>query len=71
MPAHKSSRAVGSVLKSNGQAVTFNEWRANRLVDVVAKSAAAHDRVHSATLGKVRAASRAVENSLAKLGAVT
>ena len=71
MPAHKSKGAIGSVTKSDGSTVTFVEWRANRLVDVLAKLAAAFDRVPPAALKQVRDASTAVEHSLAKLGAVT
>ena len=61
MPAHKSIGAVGIALKSDGTAVTFTEWRANRLVDCLAKTAAAFDRVPPAALRKVRAAGLAVE----------
>ena len=44
---------------------------AYRLVDVLAKSAAAFDRVAPAARKQVKDASTAVEHSLAKLGAVT
>ena len=71
MPAHKSKGAIGNVVKSDGSTVTFIEWRANRLVDVLAKSAAAFDRVSPAVLKQVKDAGMAVEHSLAKLGAIT
>ena len=40
MPAHKSHLAVGVAVKSNGQLLTTIDWRANRLVDSLAKAAA-------------------------------
>jgi hypothetical protein len=71
MPAHRTGGAIGMALKSDGTKITFTEWRANRLVDVLAKTAAAFDRVPPSTLAKVKAAGRAVEHSLAKLGTIT
>ena len=40
MPAHKSHLAVGVATKSDGQLLTTLDWRANRLVDCLAKAAA-------------------------------
>jgi hypothetical protein len=37
MPAHQSPDAINSAMKSNGVEVTSIEWRANRLVDALAK----------------------------------
>ena len=46
-------------------------WRANRLVDLLAKSAARPLRVHSKVRKLIQTASHALEYSLAKLGVVT
>ena len=40
MPAHKTQSQIGHVFKSNGNVVTFTDWRGNRLADAVAKAAA-------------------------------
>ena len=71
MPAHKSSGHIGSSRKSDGTTISQLDWRANRLVDVLAKSAAGFDRVSRATLSGVSSAASACEYSLAKLGVVT
>ena len=42
MPAHKGTASIGTTLKSDNKAVTSVEWRANRLVDGLAKLAAAN-----------------------------
>jgi hypothetical protein len=41
VPAHKSHRAIGEAKKGDGQRLTAVDWRANRLVDLLAKAAAA------------------------------
>ena len=41
IPAHKGVAAIGNVTISDGSVLTNIDWRANRLVDIVAKSAAA------------------------------
>ena len=46
-------------------------WEANRLVDLLAKSAAWPSRVHSKVRKLIQTASLTLEYSLAKLGAVT
>ena len=40
MPAHKTHLAIGSVHLSNGVPLSATDWRANRLVDCLAKAAA-------------------------------
>jgi len=45
MPAHRSRTAIGTAMKSNGEYVTEKDWRANRLVDLLAKAAAFRHRV--------------------------
>jgi hypothetical protein len=44
MPAHGSAGTVGVARKSDESRVTLIDWRANRLVDALAKSAAGFDR---------------------------
>ena len=40
MPAHQPLRAIDSETLSNGNLLTGVDWRANRLVDALAKMAA-------------------------------
>ena len=40
MPAHQTPTAIGNVLKSTGASITAVGWRANHLVDGLAKLAA-------------------------------
>jgi len=40
MPAHGSRASIGRAVKSDGSAVSWVDWRSNRLVDVLAKAAA-------------------------------
>ena len=47
LPAHASAETIGSATMSNGEKVGPLHWRANRLVDLLAKSAARPLRVHS------------------------
>ena len=71
MPAHGGQATIGRVLKSDGSTLTPVDWRANRLVDVLAKSAARANRVGKDTLEYLDVASQALEFSLAKLAVVT
>ena len=45
MPAHGAIHTIGNVTKSNGAAITSIDWRATRLVDALAKLAAACHQV--------------------------
>ncbi len=58
MPAHGSAASIGRALKSDGRPVTALEWRANRLVDALAKHAAGFDRVPSKTLEAINHATK-------------
>ncbi len=58
-------------LRSDGQPITSLDWRANRLVDWLAKSAARPLRVSARTRACIEDAATALEYSLAKLAAVT
>ena len=42
MPAHRSRTAIGTARNSNGDFVSEMDWRANRLVDLLAKAAFRH-----------------------------
>ena len=39
-PAHRTRAAVGAATLSDGSLMAWTDWRANRLVDALAKSAA-------------------------------
>ena len=71
MPAHGSLASVGKATMSDGSKVGMLQWRANRLVDLLAKSAARPLRIHKKTRDLLRDASEALEFSLGMLGAVT
>ncbi len=71
MPAHGSAASIGKALKSDGTLVTALEWRANRLVDALAKSAAGFDRMPRKTLEAIGDASKFAEYSAALRGTVT
>ena len=49
IPAHLSIRAVGERRLPNEQILTVVDWRANRLVDALAKLGAACHRANNAT----------------------
>jgi len=71
MPAHRSRAAIGTGRRSDGAFVTHADWRGNRLVDALAKSAAHRDRVPAALRNLLRDAGQAVEYSAAVLGLAT
>ena len=71
MPAHGAQSSIGRVLKSDGKPVSPVEWRANRLVDLLAKSAVVPHRLPVSARILIDTAAEALEYSLAKLGAVT
>jgi len=68
VPAHRSRQAVGQTLRSDGQPLTLENWRANRLVDFLAKAAAGRYRVPGSTLRLLADATAAVSYSAALLG---
>ena len=71
MPAHGAVHTIGNVLKSYGCPITAIDWRANRLVDALAKAAARETRVHPAAMKLASTAARLMEYSAARAGAVT
>ena len=71
MPAHKSLSAIGVATKSDGQCLTSIDWRANRLVDGLAKAAASSLSAPSAVSSFLRSADAASAHAACLLGVVT
>ena len=71
MPSHTSRATVGVTLRSDGSLVTNIDWRANRLVDVLARRAANRQRVPQATRDLLSLARETVEYYAARTGAAT
>jgi hypothetical protein len=71
MPAHGTIASVGVATMSDGNKVSILQWRANRLVDLLAKSAARPHRIHAKTRVTLQDAFDTLEFSLGMLGAVT
>ncbi len=70
-PAHKSLNAVGELKGSNGRRLTIVDWRANRLVDKLAKIAATAQRTSKHIRELLPSADAAVAHAACLLGAVT
>ena len=68
MPSHGSALTIGVSKRSDGRVVSPMDWRANRLVDALAKLAASSDMVDAGLVLKVERAARAVEHAVARLG---
>eukprot|EP00973_Karenia_brevis_P034718 4790364-Karenia_brevis.AAC.1 len=71
MPAHQSISAIGVRTLSNGKELSAVDWRANRLVDSLAKKAAGANRAPSAALNLLDSATHAVKHAATLLGLVT
>ncbi len=71
MPSHESVRAIGRAKDSHGRPITSVMWRANRLVDALAKRAASEYRLPTWALRQVDTAAQLVKYQAAKLGVVT
>jgi len=71
MPSHGSKTVIGHATKSDGSAVSALDWRANRLVDALAKIAAGRGRIDVALRTFWSTACEAVEFCAATLGMVT
>ena len=73
IPAHVPSCTMRHCppCDSTGAPLSALRWRANRLVDVLAKRAAAENRLPAAALSLVSSATEAVRHSAALLGLVT
>ena len=71
MPAHKSASAIGQFFKSDGRSMTAIDWRANRLVDSLARLAACRHAVPNLAVELFKGAQQAAEYCAALLGTVT
>ena len=71
MPAHLSAKSAVSRIRSDGVAVSPQDWRGNRLVDALAKRGASVHRVPAATRLRLQAAHAACLHAGALLGVVT
>ena len=71
LPAHQSIASVGERKLSNGTRLTMLDWRANRLVDILAKHAAAVRQPPVAVERILRWAQAAVRHHAMLLGRVT
>ena len=71
MPAHGGRNSIGTALKSNGEPISKVDWRANRLVDLLAKSAAIPHRFDPAVRRSIEDATLGTRFSLCRLGSVT
>jgi len=71
MSSHQSMASIGRSCLSDGSLLSATDWRANRLVDALAKLAAMRNRVPKGLRDLLETAGRAVEHSAAVLGAVT
>jgi hypothetical protein len=71
MPAHKGARAIGEAKRSDGQRLSHIDWRANRLVDGLAKQAAEANQAAQMTLSLLESAREATWHAAKLLGRVT
>ncbi len=71
LPAHQTTAAIGERLLSNGRLFSAIDWRANRLVDALAKKAAAEQQAPAAITRLLGRAKAAVRHAAALLGEVT
>ena len=71
VPAHQSLQMVGETKLSNGCRLTVADWRANRLVDALAKAAASELQASKDTLAFLASAEAAAGHAAALLGVVT
>ena len=71
MPAHGSAATIGQVSTSSGLPLPALYWRANRLVDFLAKSAASLNRLPQSCMRAVTDAATLVQYHAAKLGVAT
>ena len=71
LPAHLAMGAIGARRLSDGKLLTAVDWRANRLVDALAKQAATTRRAPAAVVRLLKSARAAIRHSAALLGEVT
>jgi len=71
MPSHTSRASIGRARRSDGRPISGTEWRANRLVDGLAKRAAHSQRVPATTRRLLQDARDTLEFCAAQVGCVT
>lgn len=71
MPAHQSIASVGEGKLSSGARLSMLDWRANRLVDALAKEAAAEHQPPPAVAKLLHSAKSAVKHYAMLLGRIT
>ena len=71
MPAHQTATAIGKALKSTGAPITALDWRANHLVDGLAKKAAAIGATTEDEAKLVASAEHLVKHCAGQLAAAT
>jgi hypothetical protein len=71
MPSHAAYTSIEVAADSDGHPVTATMWRANRLVDALAKRAAGQHRMPQWALKQIEQAKNLALYSAAKLGVVT
>ena len=71
MPAHQSAKAIGCAMKSTGTPITALDWRANHLVDGLAKRAAAVGATTEEETKLIASAERLVKHCAGQLAAAT
>jgi hypothetical protein len=71
MPAHQSRNNVGQAVLSNGVRLSPSDWRANRLVDILAKRAAAFHQLTPEAINTLTNAATISQWALAQLARVT
>ena len=71
MPAHQPLSAIGEGTLSNGKLLTGIDWRANRLVDALAKLAAATAQAPKEVICLLESGKAAVKHAAAMLAVVT
>ena len=71
MPAHQTPASIGNVLKSTGAPITAIDWRANHLVDGLAKIAAADGATTYQEASLVASAEHLVRHCAGQLAAAT
>jgi hypothetical protein len=70
-PAHQTTQAIGQRHGSDGKKITTIDWRANRLVDPLAKQAAGQVRATKEARNLVQSCREAVRHAACCLGQVT
>jgi hypothetical protein len=70
-PAHQTVQAIGQRHGSDGRKITTIDWRANRLVDALAKQAAERVRATKEARDLIKSGREAVRHAACNLGQIT